>query len=132
MSNTLLSLLPLLPCVALGAVGQLLIKYGVDTIKVAAGRDLTIAMMLRQPSLVILNWAIVCGFIAYGVSAAFWLTLASKFPLSYIYPMVALTYVIVVLASVVINQEQTNVFTWLSLGLIVAGVSLLAGAGGGR
>ncbi|MCC6483288.1 MAG: hypothetical protein IT209_00445 [Armatimonadetes bacterium] len=130
MSKTLLSLLPLLPCVFLGALGQLLIKQGVQSIKSAAGHDLTIGMMLSHPTLVVFNWAIVGGFVAYGLSSAFWLTLASKFPLTYIYPMVALTYVLVVLASVVFNREPANLFTWLSLGLIVAGVSLLAGAGG--
>jgi len=121
-------LLPLLACTMLGATGQLLLKNGVTLAKAAANQNISFGLMLRSPAAVFNVWTI-GGFVAYGISSVVWLTLMSKYPLSFIYPMIALSYVFATIGAIIFFHDRTNVFTWASLTLIVMGVSLLARAG---
>lgn len=111
----------LLVVVVLGAFGQLAIKAGVTTLG-----KLSLSTIASQPVRVFTNPWVFFGFAAYALSSLLWLTLASRYPLSLIYPMISLGYVFVVFGSMVLFKDRPNAYTWIALALIVSGVSLLA------
>jgi len=122
--------LTLLGAVFLGALGQISIKAGVVHLKELFGQNLTISLILQNPGRVLLSPWVLGGFVAYAFSSLIWLTLASRYRLSLIYPMVAMGYVFVVLGSIVVFHDRPTVYTWVALTFIVIGVSLLAKTGG--
>jgi multidrug transporter EmrE-like cation transporter len=108
------ALLVLLLSVVLNAAGQVLFK----------------AARLNHPdaSLVSLflyleTWG---GFIFYGLSAVCWLWVLSRAQLSYAYPVLSLSFPIVVALSAVLFGETISLLKWAGVAVIVLGVSLLA------
>jgi undecaprenyl phosphate-alpha-L-ara4N flippase subunit ArnE len=100
--------------VALNAVGQILFKTALRT-----QRDtsfLSIFLNLK-------TWS---GFILYGLSAACWLCVLSRAQLSLAYPLLSLTFPIVVGLSALLFSEPVSLMHWVGVGVIVLGVSLLA------
>ena len=65
------------------------------------------------------------GLAVYGVSTVFWLIALRDIKLSVAYPMVSLSYVVVVLGSQWLFGESINLFQKAGLVLIVGGVLLL-------
>jgi drug/metabolite transporter (DMT)-like permease len=65
------------------------------------------------------------GFALYGISSIVWLFVLQKLPLSVAYPALALTYVIVVFASVLILHEPLTVNKVVGSFIIVMGVILM-------
>lgn len=123
-------ILTLLLSVLLGATGQLCIKKGVMLLKASFGQDLSIPLILQNAGRVISNPYVLVGFCSYAVSSLVWLTLASRYRLSLIYPMLAMGYVFVVIGSIIVFRDRPTHYTWIALALIVSGVSLLAKTGG--
>jgi drug/metabolite transporter (DMT)-like permease len=66
------------------------------------------------------------GFAVYGLSALVWLWVLTKAQLSYAYPLLALTFPLVVALSAFFFAESVSVLRWVGVGVIVLGVSLLA------
>ena len=66
------------------------------------------------------------GFIIYGLSAICWLWVLSRAPLSLAYPILALTFPIVVAFSAFFFTEVVTPLRWVGVGVIVVGVSLLS------
>ena len=112
----------ILGSVGLGATGQVLMRLGMADLG-GAGLLETIIAGLTQP----LVWL---GLVSYALSSALWLVALSRVPLSAAYPFGALSYVIVVLASVV-TAEHVGVARWAGVVLIVGGIWLIGGAQGG-
>ena len=69
------------------------------------------------------TWA---GFILYGLSAVCWLWVLSRAQLSFAYPLLSLSFPIVVALSAVYFTEIISPMRWIGVGVIVIGVSLLA------
>lgn len=68
-------------------------------------------------------WA---GLVFCGLSAICWLWVLSRAQLSFAYPMLSLTFPIVVALSVFLFSEAIVPMRWAGVGVIVIGVSLLA------
>ncbi len=66
------------------------------------------------------------GFAVYGLSALVWLWVLTKAQLSYAYPLLALTFPLVVALSAFFFAESVSLLRWVGVGVIVLGVSLLA------
>lgn len=66
------------------------------------------------------------GLFLYGFSAICWLWVLSRAYLSYAYPILALSFPIVVALSALIFGEVISTLRWAGVILIVLGVSLLA------
>ena len=66
------------------------------------------------------------GLVVYGLSSVCWLWVLARAPLSFAYPILALTFPIVVLASAVFFVELILPLRWIGVGMIMLGVSLLA------
>lgn len=66
------------------------------------------------------------GFLVYGLSALCWLWVLARAPLSFAYPVLALTFPLVVGLSAVVFAEPVSSLRWAGVGVIVVGVSMLA------
>jgi len=69
---------------------------------------------------------IVAGVFLYVIATGIWIYLLSKFPLSFLYPMQSLAYVIGLLIAIYFFQEQIPLSRWIGVGVIMIGVYLVA------
>jgi undecaprenyl phosphate-alpha-L-ara4N flippase subunit ArnE len=104
----------LLGSVALNTVGQLLFKAA----RLASPDTSMLGILLRPET-----WA---ALVFYGLSAVSWLWVLARAQLSFAYPVLALSFPLVVAASAVIYGEPVSPLHWLGVGVIFLGVSLLA------
>ena len=119
----------LLASVTLGTIGQILLKLGMmgSSAKHEAG-----AAAVTSAIKSIGNPKVFLGFMAYGISSIIWLMVLKKVPLSWAYPMISMSYVLVVIFSAIIIGERPNwTVTIPGLVLIISGVSLI-GFGAGK
>lgn len=100
--------------VMLNATGQLLFKAAR-----VAQPDASVLHLFLQPR----AWA---GLIVYGVSSICWLWVLARAQLSLAYPILSLTFPIVLGLSALLFAEVISPLRWLGVSVIVLGVSLLA------
>jgi drug/metabolite transporter (DMT)-like permease len=62
----------------------------------------------------------------YGFSSVAWIWVLSRAQLSFAYPVLALSFPVVVAFSALLFSETVTGLRWLGVGTIVAGVSLMA------
>lgn len=84
--------------------GQLLLKAGMDATGVQIALQPRALLELVQT--VLGSWRLLLGFALFGASSLFWLTALSRVPLSVAYPVVSLSYVIILGSSVVLLGER--------------------------
>lgn len=104
---------------ALGAVGQIFLKTGVNSLGDGISAFFIIKSIFTTPTILL-------GFVCYGLSSLFYLVALSKLDLSYAYPMIALSYVIVALLSYKYLGEPLTVMSSAGLAVIILGVCLVA------
>ncbi len=107
-------------CTALGAAAQILLKMGGNGL---AGH--TAGEILAQPALILKNMPLIIGYSLYGLSTVFMVLALRRGELSILYPIISLTYVWVLVLSVMIFQEHLNSWKLLGIAAIVFGVSVL-------
>lgn len=109
--------------VALAAVGQVMLKHGmqVATSRAAATRGGLVVSAATSP------WVLI-GLVVFAVSAVAWLAALSRVPLNVAYPFNALGYLGVLTASVVVLHERANIFTWAGSVLVVTGLIIVVTA----
>lgn len=114
----------ILSSVALGVVGQVSLKAGVSRIgPLALGRQSLHVLVWRlcgQPRILL-------GLSVYGVSTLFWLAVLSQVQLSYAYPFLSLSYVLIVLVSWLLFREQISLTRLIGVAAICFGVYAVAG-----
>jgi len=118
-SSLLLALLAAL----IAAAGQTLLKQVMTNIGVvenltAAGLLTLIGKLVRQPLFYAAGVVYVLGF-------ASWLVVLSRVDLSFAYPILAITYVLVPLAGVVFFNETVPSLRWFGMLVIIAGIVLV-------
>lgn len=109
--------------ITLATAGQLLLKAGMD----ATGAHVALhpRALLDLIGTVLGSWRLLLGFALFGASSVFWLTALSRVPLSVAYPIVSLSYVLILGASFVLLGERPTLVTWTGALLVMAGVSLI-------
>jgi multidrug transporter EmrE-like cation transporter len=116
-------------CTLIGAAAQILMKTGASQV----GSHVSLADVLRSPTLiasffigVLKNIRLFAGYCLYGVNT-FLMALALKGrELSRLYPIIALTYVwVIVLSLFLLADEHMNFFRSIGIAFIVGGVSVL-------
>ncbi len=111
--------------VCLGVAGQLLLKTGVARLGALA---LTDSGVVRVAMRIASNAWIWAGLALYGVSVLLWLVALSAVELSYAYPFISLSYVLIVLASWLLFGEEISLLRVLGVLVICFGVYSVAGA----
>lgn len=115
----------LLIIISLGSslAGQLALKMGAtqggSADMAASGFVTTLSMAARQP----LVWL---GLGLYGLGALSWIVVLSRLDLSLVYPLGAINYALIVVLSRLVLGETIPPWRWLAVGLICAGIILLA------
>lgn len=113
-----LSIILLLVAVSLGAGGQVCLKIGVNQL----GADASPLMVIKG----ILTPYVFAGFCLYGLSSLLYLVALSKLDLSYAYPFVALSFLMVTALSWYLLDETLPLLRVIGLVLILAGVLTVA------
>ena len=107
----------ILVSVSLGAVGQLLMKKGMMVFG-----ETSVARIWSQLWSILTIPYILIGFTCFAVSAVLWLVVVSKLEVSYAYPMVSLSYILILIVSYFWFGENVTTVRILGVVLICAGV----------
>ncbi len=76
---------------------------------------------------VFLNWRFALCGILFASASLVWMWIIKHFPLSVAYPMVSMSYVLGMLAAVLIFRENVSLVKWVGVALIITGCCLIAG-----
>jgi len=71
------------------------------------------------------NRYVILGLAAYAVAAVLWLGVLSVAQLSFVYPLLSLTYVLVAILSAVVFGEDVGLQRWAGIALVVVGCGLV-------
>lgn len=110
----------------LAVVGQLLLKRGMWTVGIVYFHFSHLWSTFLK---VFSNWYVIFGFVSFILSAFLWLVVLSRLDISKAYPMVALGYILVLLASrwgIIITQETVSPIRWIGALVICFGVYLIS------
>lgn len=118
------SLLMIFFSITLAVAGQLLLKAGMNKIGPISAADVknftgTIAAVLS-------NVQVLSGLALYIISAVVWLVVLSRVNLSFAYPLIGFSYVIVLFASRFMFHEPVTVVRWAGAVFISFGVFLIS------
>lgn len=116
------ALLLLIPAIVSSTTGQLFLKMGMNQVSDFALTPRTIAAALPA---VMLNPLIWLGFAGWIGGTVFWLGVISRAPLSLAYPILALSYFVVVIEAQLFLGEAVTWQRLVGVGIIVAGVILV-------
>lgn len=110
----------LLGTIFLSVIGQLLLKSGANALGAVSSNNLgpKLLSMATQPLL----WS---GLAAYGFSSIGYIIVLSRAKLSAVAPLLAISYLLTVLAAALVFGEMIPVFRWLGVGCIMVGVVLI-------
>lgn len=103
----------ILIAVFLGTLGQVFFKTGTRGVKI--GFDISMIRIFFAPY-------VMAGLLCYVMSTAVFLKVLSQEELSWAYPMVSLTYPLVLLVSVLVFKEPVPLLRWFGVALIMIGV----------
>lgn len=118
-SAVLTPVLLLFVAVCFSVIGELLLKHGVNRIG-----ELSLEWSVLAPTFirVFTTPAIVAGFALIFTGSLFWLAVISRVPLSYAYPLLSSSYIIVVLASWLFLGESLTANRIVGVLIICSGV----------
>ena len=118
------SILLILLSISIAVGGQLLLKIGINRIGIVNFGSLD---AFRQFfSGVIKSPLVMTGLFLYVVSSAIWLIAIAAVDLSFAYPFLGFTYVIVLVLSKFILKEDVNPIRWIGTIIITIGVIVLS------
>ena len=113
----------ILVSVTLAAVAQLTLKHAMNQVKDSTGvvglNTTSLKSILETPAV----WG---GLALFGISALVWLAVLSRASLSFAYPFVALTYILILLFDRFVLNQQVGALRWTGVAFIVAGIVLVA------
>jgi len=98
------------------SLGQVFWKIGMNSI--GAIDNFSISGIISM----FLNPLIILGLVMYGLSTVFWLIALSQKDLSYVYPFIALTFIIVLVLSKFVLHENVGVYRIIGTLIIIAGL----------
>lgn len=111
----------LLISVTLGALGQFMFRLGMRSY----GQVSAIGAF-RQFISIAFTPTIFTGFVMFGLSSILWLSVISKYQLSFAYPMVSFGYVLTLILSELFLKEQINTYRIVGALLIISGVIFIS------
>ncbi len=118
------SILLILLSISIAVGGQLLLKVGINRIGIVNFGSLN---ALKQFFFgVIKSPLVMSGLFLYVISAAIWLIAISVVDLSFAYPFLGFTYVMVLILSKFILKEDVNPIRWIGALIITIGVVVIS------
>ena len=108
----------LVGAVVLGAAGHLLIKSGVNSAScLASHAHEHLFALIRMPLLF--------GILLYLTGTTLWVFAVAHKEISFLYPITALTYVIVAVGGKLMFHESVSALHWLGIVVVVSGIALM-------
>jgi multidrug transporter EmrE-like cation transporter len=118
------TILLILLSIGIAVGGQILLKIGMNKI---GPIDISSASSLGHLFTgIIKSPTVLVGLFLYVISAALWLIIISAVDLSFAYPFIGLTYVLVLLVSKFILKEDVNPIRWIGTAIITVGVIVIS------
>ena len=118
------SILLILLSISIAVGGQILLKIGINRIGVADFNGLDYLKQLFFG--VIKSPLVISGLFLYVISAAIWLIVLSAVDLSFAYPFIGFTYVMVLVLSKLILKEDVSPIRWAGALIITIGVIVIS------
>ncbi len=118
------SLLMILFSISVAVVGQLFLKAGMDEIGPITLSDTKNGIVTLVK--VATNGKVVLGLAIYALSAGVWLIVLSRVDLSFAYPLIGFSYIVVMLASRSLFNEPISAVRWAGAILISIGVVFIS------
>lgn len=118
------SIILILISIGIAVGGQILLKLGMNRIGPIAINNIgslgqLFAGIFKSPTVLI-------GLFLYVISAAIWLVVLSAVDLSFAYPFIGLTYVLILFVSKFILKEDVNPIRWIGAAIITIGVVVIS------
>ena len=121
------SILPLVMIfvnIILGSVGQISLRYGASRLgNLHSGEGIMSSLVGALRGM--FTPYVFFGLALYALSAVIWIFVLNQVKLSFAYPMISLSYVLVVVLSALLLHEKVSLVTIAGLVLISVGVSLI-------
>jgi len=118
-----IELIVLFVAISMGAVGQILIKAGMNSVRERSGGDL--GPFLKAIPRIITNLSVLGGLSIYVLSTVLWLWVLTKIPLSFAYPCISISYIIIIFAGKFVFKEKIDIWKVAAIVLILIGVTCL-------
>ena len=122
--NLLSSVMLIFLSISVAVTGQILLKIGIDRIGVNGFGSAKALISLFSG--IIKSPMVLTGLFLYFISAAIWLVILSTVDLSFAYPFIGLSYVLVLILSKFILKEEVNPIRWIGAFIITAGVVIIS------
>jgi len=107
----------------IGTLGQMLLKYGMGQVGSITRSDFDSPISLA--SSIFMNRWILMAIPLYIIGFIIWLIVLWKLDLSYAYGFLALTYVLIPLASLLIFNENIPVMRWVGIGGLCVSIVII-------
>ena len=107
----------LLP-VVMSIMGEFILKYTVHGKALGINLE-TVTMIIGSPIILV-------GILLISLSALLWIIGMTKFQLSFMYPFLSLSYVVIIIGSEFLLNEQVSFNRYLSILFIVIGLLLIS------
>ena len=118
------SILLILLSIGIAVGGQVLLKLGLNKIgsinvNSLSGLGHLFLGIIKSPM-------VLTGLFCYVISAAIWLVVLSAVQLSFAYPFIGLTYVLILFISKFVLKEDVNPIRWVGAAIITIGVVVIS------
>lgn len=122
--SSMLPVIMILINVVIGSVGQVILRIGASQLgNLHSGSGIGSSLLGAFKG--IFTPYIFVGLLIYAFSAVIWIFVLNQVNLSFAYPMISLSYVLVVVLSALFLHEKVPMITVGGLALITVGVSLI-------
>lgn len=109
--------------VSLSVFAQVMLKAGVNSLGKISFVGPNFLVTFKS---LLINPLVALGFVTYALSALFWLLILTRVELSFAYPMMGLSFVLLTFVSVFFLGEQVSLIRWAGVLVIVLGVYLIS------
>ncbi len=118
-----IELIILFIAIAMGAVGQIAMKAGMNRVMEKSGGDL--GPIIKALPRIFTDIFVLAGVTIYVLSTVLWLWVLSKVPLSFAYPCISISYIIIIIAGKWVFKERIDKWKIAAIVLILFGVAAL-------
>jgi len=102
--------------------GQILLKTGLTSF----GEINSLGLLMRKIVAIVFNPYVLTGLVLYIFSTGLWLIVLSRTSLSFCYPFISISYVLIIITSRIFFHEIIDIYKVLAIFLIISGVIMLS------
>lgn len=110
--------------ILMGALGAILMKMGAT--QVGHVHVNSVSLLINFLFKILTNFRALSGIALYFISAMAWTYLLTKYAISYVQPILALTYVVTPILAIIILRENVPALRWVGILIIIFGVYIVA------